>query len=274
MSAELKFCFELDDPAKIEPWGEPGHATLHWFGLTSGCYWIETSLGTVFRYTDEILAVKGWPCHYVDYQVARMFEDLQQCLPAALESVPLDIAQTVTGPGWRAREASWIQAGGEHQESRWDLLEAAVGWWQDRHIDTMHLRHGPDFHVWRVADEIHFRWETDDNYDGTTEVFAVPNGHVRINVIEFRTAAYGFCEAVLQAMRIRVDSIERNGWQRSDCALDVEQLVSEQKQREQMFIDVRNRSVTSDWENIREHLKELAGRVARTQSIKPPQDPL
>ena len=182
-----------------------------------------------------------------------MFEDLQQCLPFALESVPLDITEIVAQPGWQDRVTAWI--GGEEQKDRWDLIEGALGWWQDRHIDTLHLKHGPNLHFWRTDDEVHVQWETRDNYDGNTPVFLVPHGYAIISFVQFRDAAYGFCEEVLGEMRSRVDGIKRNGWLRADCSLDVEQLADEHTRREQAFLDVRNRTVATEWTNVRAQLK-------------------
>jgi len=54
----LRFCFELDAVEDIGPLGEGEDRKLHWFGLTSGCYWISTPLDEVLRYTDE--QVKIW----------------------------------------------------------------------------------------------------------------------------------------------------------------------------------------------------------------------
>ncbi len=82
---QFKFCFELDDMSDIKPWEEPEEPILHWFGLTSGRYWIETAVGEVLRYTPEIRRLWNIPFVHVDYPIARVFEDLQEHLPAALE---------------------------------------------------------------------------------------------------------------------------------------------------------------------------------------------
>jgi hypothetical protein len=73
--------------------------SLHWSGLTSGRYWIETPHGEVLRYTPEIRKLWNFPFVYVDYQVARLFEDVQEHLPAVLEPVPEDIATFASDPG-------------------------------------------------------------------------------------------------------------------------------------------------------------------------------
>jgi hypothetical protein len=86
----FRFRFELDAISDIQPWGEPGCENLHWFGLTSGRYWIETPLGEVLRYTPEIMKLWNLPFNYVDYQVARLFEDLQEhpTFPPEADALP------------------------------------------------------------------------------------------------------------------------------------------------------------------------------------------
>jgi hypothetical protein len=53
----LRFSFELRPVAEVPPWGSH-RPNLHWFGLTSGLYWIDSAAGQLLRYTDE--AVRRW----------------------------------------------------------------------------------------------------------------------------------------------------------------------------------------------------------------------
>ncbi len=52
MNPPLRFCFELDSLADAPSWGQPPDQYLHWYGLTSGQYWLETGAGTLFEFTD------------------------------------------------------------------------------------------------------------------------------------------------------------------------------------------------------------------------------
>ncbi len=49
---------------------------------------------------------------------------------------------------------------------------------------------------------------------------------------EVQNAVAAFFGEFLAAMRDRVATIERDGWKRTDCKLDVVQLVAEQEERE------------------------------------------
>ncbi len=62
----------------------------------------------------------------MDYYIARLFEDLQQCLPNAFEAVPEDIARIVSDHRCTARAAEWCHLADRDYEERWDLYESAL----------------------------------------------------------------------------------------------------------------------------------------------------
>src|SRR5882762_8970848 len=90
---QFRIAFQMDDLGKVPPWGKPGESRLHWYGLTSGRFWIETESGNPLEYTSEIQRSWSLPCRTPDYFVARLFEDLLSILPLVLEPVPGDIAE-------------------------------------------------------------------------------------------------------------------------------------------------------------------------------------
>jgi hypothetical protein len=255
----FRFRFELDAASDIQPWGEPGRYSLNWFGLTSGRYWIETPLGEVLRYTPEIRKLWNIPFFYVDYQVARMFEDLQEHLPAALEPVPEDIATLATSRTWLKQLSLWADEECSELEGRqrWNLYEAAMWWWWQRELDTSHLSHGPRISMWRTRDEVHFRWTTNENEDRDVPVFTVPTGDLTMGLKTFQAAATDFCNDVLSAMRRRIESIQNNGWIRRDCTLDLSGLAAEQKHREEIFRQVSAKVLETDWLEVRTQLRAL-----------------
>ena len=262
-TATLRFCFELDETQDVQAWGESGRKSLHWFGLTSGRFWIETPAGELLRYTPEVRTLWNYPFDYVDYQVARLFEDLQSCLSAALEPVPEDIALLVANSAWLDSVHSWREEECDQSEvdSRWNLYESAVSWWHEREIDTGYLSHGPWFSIWCTGDLVHFRWTTRNNQDRGVPIFLVPSGYFSMTLAEFKSAACGFCETVLATMSVRVEHIKRHGWTRTDCEIDVGALLSEQRQRENQFSILKNRTSATNWDEIRLHLKLLVARV-------------
>ncbi len=262
--AQLRFCFELDRVEDIQPWGDPGERKLHWFGLTSGRYWVETPAGEILKYTDEFRNRQGYPYMYVDYQVARLFEDLQDHIPAILEPVPDDLATIAADPVWLSGASDWREedCGELDAENRWSLYQAALGWWHEREIDTAYLMHGPLFSIWRVRDEVQFRWTTPSNESDGVPVFAVPSGLIQLAADGFEGAVSSFCTALLYEMGRGVDVIARNGWERRDCTVDVDGLVTEQRRREQRLADALHRREHTNWKEIRVQLDRLASRIA------------
>lgn len=255
----FRFRFEMDEISAVEPWGEPSQRNLHWFGLTSGRYWMETPVGEPLRFTAEIQETWGAPCLHVDYYVARLFEDLEEVLPAVLEPVPPDIAQVVTDREWAARAARWVEQDCDEAEGkrRWALYERALAWWWDRGFDTGYLRFGPRFSIWRTGDRVHFRWATRNNEDQGVRVFADPEGECMIDAREFEASAHEFCREVLRTMRRRVEQIEAEGWTRTDCMVDVPALIAEQNSREANFERVIRQEHQTDWNRVRVNLGEL-----------------
>jgi hypothetical protein len=71
-----------------------------------------------------------------------------------------------------------------------------------------------------------------------------------------------FCNALLYAMAERVDVIQRSGWERNDCSLDVDGLVREQKSREQQLAAALTRREETDWDKVRAQLQRLASRIS------------
>lgn len=244
----MRFCFELDSVDSIEPWGEGADRKLHWFGLTSGRYWISTPLGEVLRYTDAQINAWNLDSPYVDYQVARLFEDVQSILPTVLEPVPRDIAGMVSDARWDLKFESWIECSSDEEERR-KLFYETTAWYEDRSLDTMHLTNGPLFHLWRTGDLISIRWQQ----TSTTPVgvWTMPEGQFAIEAEEFSADASQFLDKVLRAMQERIDTIQANGWHRLDCLLDIPLLLKEQEQRSARVEELKQLSVATDWGAVR-----------------------
>lgn len=260
-TSKIEFCFELDRLEDIPPWGEGEDRKLHWFGLTSGRYWISTPLGDALRYTEEERI--RWDLHspYVDYQVARIFEDLQFILPKVLEPVPPDIAAVVSDSSWFDQANGWIDSVDDRAERR-GLCCDAMDWYQDRSLDNMHLINGPIFHFWRTGDNVSIRWQpTGKNSEG---VWSTPQGQFTVGVEQFRSAVYAFLEGVLGAMQERVRNIEVDGWNRSDCRLDIPLLLNEQRLRTDAVKKLKERRPETDWDSVRRLIDRASAEIRKT----------
>lgn len=254
MTSTLQICFKLEPVDEIAPWGgSGGQLNLHWFGLTSGNYWISTPLGEVLRYTTEQQKIWNLTSPYVDYNIARLFEDIQDILPFALEPVPADIAALSADRAWHARSVEWMERG-EESDERLDLWYRANQWWNDRHIDTGYMTSGPNFHFWRVADQVFIRWE---QHSGPAGVWEKPSGQFAIDVAEFQPAVFDFLDKVIMQMGERVQTIATNGWTRPECDLDIQALVREQRERAALVNKNKERRPHTDWNSVRNLLDRL-----------------
>ena len=129
----MLFHFKLRPLEDVAPWGDE-KPELHWFGLTDGWCWWEVGEQQLFRFS------QAWIDHwaneypdlrqkppYVDYQVVRPWEDLLQCLPAILDSVPDDLVDRVQDDkNWQSlRDHAFDLAMAQNDDAIWNALERA-----------------------------------------------------------------------------------------------------------------------------------------------------
>jgi hypothetical protein len=255
-AGQFRILFDIDEVEKTPPWGKAGEHKLHWYGLTSGRFWIETSAGPPLEYTSEIFRHWSLRSKVPDYFVARIFEDLLSILPLILEQVPADIAAIVANRAWRVNAERWRDA--VEDEPRWDRWYSATQWWHDRTLDLGYLQHAPELAFWRTEDEVLFQWSGDVKTDGVP-VWAVPQGQISISAEAFEAEMFRFGEELLTCMEVRVRSIQQLGWHRDDCVLNIEELVKEQGVRREAFRKISTERHATDWRQVRVSLDILLG---------------
>jgi hypothetical protein len=145
----LRFRFQLTPLAEVTPWTtRRGPRCLHWFGLTDGWYWIELGTHELLRYSPQTVRRfqqhEGHPRHpYVDYYVARFWEDLIQLVPPVMQPVPDDLADFI------ATDRSDLFE--PESEESW-----AAAMWHGHHVlDLGYLSTAQHIRMWRtVADDL------------------------------------------------------------------------------------------------------------------------
>jgi hypothetical protein len=124
------FEFALRQLNQIVPWGEPPNLTLHWFGLTDGSYFVDLGDTHLLEYS----AALDVPVH-VEYQVARLHEDLLEMLPDVLAPVPASVLRGFTNGSLAATLADLRRTWSESQAEPGEELSAATDTLGRRQLD-------------------------------------------------------------------------------------------------------------------------------------------
>jgi hypothetical protein len=231
----MRFNFQLRPLGSVAPWhdADGSHAHLGWFGLTDGWYWIEVGPRPVelFRYSQPL--VDTWMREYtgaswlealphVDYQVARLWEDVLDILPNALDPVPPQLARTLDPNGpwktWERAATTAVEQALDKQEA-WDLLEAAAGWWWARRLDTAYLQAGPRIWCWSDGINVHLQWDNRDLILDGQSAWEADLGQHTAPEIDFLAEVRAFDAHFVARMRDRI-ALAQAEWARPDVALD------------------------------------------------------
>lgn len=161
------FEFRLRPLRDIAPWGTPDDLSLHWFGLTDGCYRINAGAESLLSYAPDYMArfpgVDPFAGSRVAYQVVRLWEDLLGILPDVPEPLPDDFCNLLERDyidfedSYR-RAVSWIDRHDDGDAGcASDLFEAAMTWRRDRVLDSAYLRNAARIWSW---DDVRSAMET------------------------------------------------------------------------------------------------------------------
>jgi Family of unknown function (DUF5984) len=252
---QFRIAFNMDEVQKVTPWGKAGEYKLHWYGLTSGRFWIETQHGNPLEYTSAIQSSWSLLPSTPDYFVARLFEDSLSLTPLILEQVPVEIAERVANIQWRVKAEQWRDS--IENELRWDRWYSATRWWHDRTLDLGYLQNAPELAFWRVGNNVFLQWNANEENDNGIPVWTLPEGQTSVTATLFEAGVFELCEELLKSMERRIQSILENGWQRADCILDLDELVSEQRRRREFFSRMISEKATTDWRQVSSDLDVL-----------------
>lgn len=221
----IQFRFGLTPVKDIRPWGGET-PSLNWFSLTDGWPHIEADGHDLCRYGDGT---------YVDYYVVRLWEDVLDALPDALEPVPQDLVAFVAGDhsAWRP---------GVSPET-----EAAATWYGQHSLDMGYLRSTPHIRWWRTVGK-----ESGADLTTVTWTDAQDEDHGRVTVptSAFIDAVTAFDRDLLAAMEDRVTTLETTG-PPPGVAIDLPHLRREQQDRATWLSRALGRTCDTDWAAVR-----------------------
>ncbi|WP_439658326.1 DUF5984 family protein [Lentzea sp. HUAS TT2] len=246
----IRFRFRLRPLADVEPWGD---RILHWFALTDGWYWIEADGHRLFHHPANADREQPSP---VEYYVVRLWEDIQEVLPALLEPVPADLVHLMTSD-----QDAWY---GAHA----DDAETALDWYSSHFMNTSYLVASPYILWWRsVTDRdtitVDWRHHAENGLDCT-----VPRrGRTTVDTETFLRAVEEFDRELIAAMDQRIAEIEAGGLA-ADIRVDLEQLRHEHRHRSGSLAAAMRRVPDTDWPAVREGAARIFS--ARTPDVQKP----
>lgn len=215
-----EFCiaFELCRLEDVLPFGTPETGLrLHWYGLT--CGWYDVVIGD-----QRLFSLLDGDPRGIDYQIARIWEDLLGVAPYVLEPLPAPLAARVRdGDAWAAWELEASQA-----DTPGDAATLATAWWRHRGVGSAHLCGAPYMNLWLDGDHVHVRWRS--HRSGSEPAWCSPSGDAVIPVQRFRDELVRFDRHLIAAMQARVDAVTARPLP-PNIALDLEDLHREHADR-------------------------------------------
>lgn len=230
------FQFELRPLAEIQPWGAPQTPNLHWFGLTDGQYWIEAGRDKLFEYSNSAQARPGAP-RYCDYLVARLYEDVIELAPHALDPVPDELRRYIAldeSRPWNFYGRRWCDAidADDSSAEEINLLDNAGGWIGRRTLDSGYLTPSTNVVFWSDRKSVHIEWDNRDKaLDGGPAWTAVV-GSWQLPRREFMDQVRNFHARLMERMAERVSQVAA-GALATGIHVDIHYLRREQQVRSQ-----------------------------------------
>jgi hypothetical protein len=248
------FNFKLTPLGEIVPWGRPeGAPSLHWFGLTDGQYWIDVGGQRLFEYHPSVLQ-PGEPT-YCAYQVARLFEDVNEMSPAVLEPVPSDLTGRISGRAGRESrlrvEAWWQRSAGRDDDDTWSALDGMQTWIARRHLDSLYLSPGIDVVMWSDAESVHIEWDNSQMKVQGLPAWTATAGSYTLPRAKFVEEVCSFNDRLMEQMAERVERVLKGGALDDVIHVDLEGLRSEQVQRARALEVAMQPAPATDWDAVR-----------------------
>ncbi|SCL44994.1 hypothetical protein GA0070606_0550 [Micromonospora citrea] len=265
----IRFRFELYPLDEVSPWGRD-QPTLHWFGLTEGWYWLEAGGHELLRRTRQ---VRQHP--YVDYYLARLWEDVIFFTPQVLEPVPDDLQPLIAShrAQWTCDPLDFVAEPDEEPTDDGNadvpdhpVVTAAI-WHSEHHLDFGYLRNPPKLRFWRtsrgVRDEITIDWQHED--DGEIGFHGDPTIRLSVPTTAYLEAVHTLNRELMDAMEQRIEELERRGGL-PGVDLDLVQLRREHEDRRHWLAKNLDRSPGTDWNILRQGARLLLDDVRRADA--------
>jgi hypothetical protein len=273
----MLFNFHLHQLTEVEPFGKPPNLSLGWFGLTDGWYWIDTGSAELFKYTPAV--VQHWQQtvptpeassaldYYADYYVVRLWEDIIDLLPEALEPIPAPLVARLTPQAdwdvwYKHFLLKWEQEGDDCDVEITDLYADAERWWIDRKLSTSYLKSGCRIWFWTDGTDLVIDWDNRGLEIGGEPVWVATWGRSRMPLQSFMDALTSFDARLMEAMASRIAMV-RADWPRRDVFIDLEGLQREHQERTTRLVQALKKAKarpSTRWDHILDLLDQIETR--------------
>lgn len=230
-----------------------------WFALTDGFLHIDLEDTQLFRFSDDALRV--WKTEgigtentspYLNYQVARFYEDLFQLLPYILQPIPAElhhhIETTEAYVQWHEQLLSVFNSKNEK------TFFTATNWLErNRSICSNHLTSNPRLWMWRLDNNIYIRWDFSQKLDGGVPVWAAGSGEAVLNYSDFLHEATDFHTRLMQAMQHQIEQLPP--------AHQTPMLLKEHEARKNAGLSALRPVSTIDWKSILTANQQLLAQI-------------
>lgn len=252
--------FEFNPLEKVIPWGGPGDHSLHWFGLTDGRYWITAGSDTLFEYSERVRG--GEFDRYCEYQVARIFEDITEMLPAILDPVPRDLVDYIsgrTGRAWSETQDRWIEGNltADARAEAWDVFGRASLLRSDRCLDSAYLTPSASILMWSDDADVHIEWENGDKLINGELAWSAVRGSFQLPRAVFVEEVRAFHARLFEQMTSRIEQVAA-GALHPDIHIDLPGLIAENEQRRDHAAKAFEKQRPSCWDEIRSAISEIS----------------
>ncbi len=270
----IEFEFELMPLDDIQPWETPGtgEKCLSWFGLSYGYYRIRVGSEYLLNYDNRVdITIGGRPPPkrtrtWVDYQIARFWDDVLSMLPSVMASAPAEISTLLERDrdeiaSYRRRIDRWEEKGGEDQAEnnyRQGLADIALDWFHLFTLDSGYLRPLSEIWLWSGDDTVNIAWDNRGLEIRGQPAWSAQRGTYRVTRSEYLAAVSSFSERFLTEMEERVATV-CNHWNRPDVAIDRKQLASGQQRSvewAQQMLSLPT-ALTPDWDEVCKAMRNI-----------------
>lgn len=260
------FEFEFFPIEEVPHFGKDEDKTLHWYGLTYGIFHLDVNGKKLFQNSDEIL--EYWKNEepqykyydYIDYQIARLYEDTLSILPYILQPISdklLEIIKPIEFLNSIKKIQNIINSSKYIYDESLEEYYIFNDFFNLRSLDSSYLVQSPNIYFIRDGDNIIIRWDNRDKIIDGYKVWSEELGKYQMAVTEFTREVESFHNRLMDGMEERVKSIVKNN-PFKDVYIDIDSLIIKHEERKKFLKEkLEYKPIIPDWKEILSLYKKI-----------------